>query len=126
MSLFKDTFYYAGADKVIKKAEQTRSLGKEEPTLPSEYFSKHKSKPIIVVYKVEDEDLPLLFKRVRDNIGQATKEAVSAFMWHFMGKIEEKLDKQWNHAVLKMRKKISYPCQFQKRSVNLFIVKTVI
>ena len=47
------------------------------------------------MYFVSEADRKNLFKRVRNNIGQANKElkSVSAMMWVFLGKIKATLDK---------------------------------
>ena len=67
--------------------------------MPKEYFDTHKSRPVIPVYIINetDENLKNLFKKIRNSIGKANKElkSVSAFMWHFMGKIECTLKKSW-------------------------------
>jgi len=96
-SITRESFWIAGENGEAEECQLSKGIGREEATLPKEYFDEHRSKPIINVYTVKKDDLKSLFTRIKSNIGQSTKDlkAVSAILWHFMGKIKAVLDYDW-------------------------------
>ena len=84
-------------NKTITQVQLTKAMDKSEPDLTSKYFQQHPKGPVINVYKLSKENEHKLRNCMGTMISENEKDIklVSAYMWHYQGKISQMLDEDW-------------------------------